>query len=873
MALRFQVLRKEKTMTDRDFERQFVDAHNDYRQKHGAPPLSLSKDLCNSAQKWANHLLSSKCLKHSSTDHGENLYYASSSVPKEYNGKDAVDSWYSEIKDYHFDKPGFTSGTGHFTQVVWKDSREVGVGIATDGKTIIVVGQYHPAGNISNAGYFEKNVLLPGSSPSDRHSSPVRKPDPSQKGTTHPEGKGSDRVFERQFVDAHNVYRQKHGAPPLTLSRDLCNSAHKWANHLLSSKSLQHSSTDHGENLYYAYSSAPKKFDGKDAVDNWYSEIKDYHFDKPGFTSGTGHFTQVVWKDSREVGVGIATDGKTIIVVGQYHPAGNISNAGYFEKNVLPPGSSPSDRPSSPVRKRDPSQKGTTHPEGKGSDRDFESQFVDAHNDYRQKHGAPPLTLSKDLCNSAQKWADHLLSSKCLKHSSTDHGENLYYASSSVPKEYNGKDAVDKWYSEIKDYHFDKSGFTPGTGHFTQVVWKDSREVGVGIATDGKTIIVVGQYHPAGNISNAGYFEKNVLPPGSSPSDRPSSPVGKRDPSQKGTTHPEGKGSDRDFESQFVDAHNDYRQKHGAPPLTLSKDLCNSAQKWADHLLSLKCLEHSSTDHGENLYYASSSVPKEYNGKDAVDKWYSEIKDYHFDKSGFTPGTGHFTQVVWKDSREVGVGIATDGKTIIVVGQYNPAGNISNAGYFEKNVLPPGSSPSDRPSSPVRKPDPSQKGTTHPERKGSASELDTFVRDLLTSLNQYRSQHGAGRLELSSALTREAQEWADHLISINRLMNSNRGHGENILCLSGSSKTAPTGSHVAESWYKEIENYDFSSPGFKNGAGNFTQMVWKSSKQVGLGLATNGLGKFIAVAFFDPAGNINNTGYFHDNVKTKGSRM
>uniref|UniRef100_A0A6Q2XHX4 SCP domain-containing protein n=1 Tax=Esox lucius TaxID=8010 RepID=A0A6Q2XHX4_ESOLU len=177
---------------------------------------------------------------------------------------------------------------------------------------------------------------------------------------------------------------------------------------------------------------------------------------------------------------------------------------------------------------------------------------------------------------------------------------------------------------------------------------------------------------------------------------------------------------------QFVDAHNDYRQKHGAPPLTLSKDLCNSAQKWADHLLSSKCLEHSSTDHGENLYYASSSVPKEYNGKDAVDKWYSEIKDYHFDKPGFVPGTGHFTQVVWKDSREVGVGIATDGKTIIVVGQYHPAGNISNAGYFEKNVLPPGNSTSDRPSSPVRKPDPSQKGTTHPEGKGSGEIIFSY---------------------------------------------------------------------------------------------------------------------------------------------------
>uniref|UniRef100_A0A6Q2WZ70 SCP domain-containing protein n=1 Tax=Esox lucius TaxID=8010 RepID=A0A6Q2WZ70_ESOLU len=692
--LQFKILRKEKTMTDRDFERQFVDAHNDYRQKHGAPPLSLSKDLCNSAQKWANHLLSSKCLKHSSTDHGENLYYASSSVPKEYNGKDAVDSWYSEIKDYHFDKPGFTSGTGHFTQVVWKDSREVGVGIATDGKTIIVVGQYHPAGNISNAGYFEKNVLLPGSSPSDRHSSPVRKPDPSQKGTTHPEGKGSDRVFERQFVDAHNVYRQKHGAPPLTLSRDLCNSAHKWANHLLSSKSLQHSSTDHGENLYYAYSSAPKKFDGKDAVDNWYSEIKDYHFDKPGFTSGTGHFTQVVWKDSREVGVGIATDGKTIIVVGQYHPAGNISNAGYFEKNVLPPGSSTSDRPSSPVRKPDPGQKGTTHPQGKGSDlAQFHRDFLQACNFQRAAHGAPGLTLDSALSRDAQTWAQTLLKGRLLKNSSSPHGENIW-------------------------------------------------------------------------------------------------------------------------------------AKTGSPGITAT-------------------------------------------GQEVVDAWYKQVENYDFSKPGHQDKTGQFTQLVWRSSKEVGVGMANSGTGMVtVVANFKPAGNITNPGYYALNVLPKGSKVTNEPVQDV-----TLRMQTLKVTSLSASELNTFVRDLLTSLNQYRSQHGAGRLELSSALTREAQEWADHLISINRLMNRNKGHGENIFCLSGSSKTAPTGSYVAESWYKEIEKYNFSSPGFKNGAGNFTQMVWKSSKQVGLGLATNGLGKFIAVAFFDPAGNINNTDYFHDNVKTKGSRM
>ncbi|CDQ77142.1 unnamed protein product [Oncorhynchus mykiss] len=104
-------------------------------------------------------------------------------------------------------------------------------------------------------------------------------------------------------------------------------------------------------------------------------------------------------------------------------------------------------------------------------------------------------------------------------------------------------------------------------------------------------------------------------------------------------------------------------------------------------------------------------------------------------------------------------------------------------------------------------------------------------------------------------------------------MNSGKGHGENIFYCSGSSTATPTGSDVAESWYKEIEKYNFSSPGFQSGAGNFTQMVWKSSKQVGVGLATSGRGTFIAVAFYDPAGNITNPGYFHDNVKTKGSTL
>ena len=50
---------------------------------------------------------------------------------------------------------------------------------------------------------------------------------------------------------------------------------------------------------------------------------------------------------------------------------------------------------------------------------------------------------------------------------------------------------------------------------------------------------------------------------------------------------------------------------------------------------------------------------------------------------------GHFTQVVWRDSREFGVGKAQgkDGKWL-VVGNYLPAGNV--VGQHSSNVYPLG---------------------------------------------------------------------------------------------------------------------------------------------------------------------------------------
>lgn len=66
------------------------------------------------------------------------------------------------------------------------------------------------------------------------------------------------------------------------------------------------------------------------------------------------------------------------------------------------------------------------------------------------------------------------------------------------------------------------------------------------------------------------------------------------------------------------------------------------------------------------------------------------MHNHTFDYTALLLPGGHFTQVVWKDSTELGVGLAAVGTRAYVVGQYRPAGNMNMPGYFESNVLPKG---------------------------------------------------------------------------------------------------------------------------------------------------------------------------------------
>ncbi|KAI0461682.1 hypothetical protein LJB42_004755 [Komagataella kurtzmanii] len=142
---------------------------------------------------------------------------------------------------------------------------------------------------------------------------------------------GSVDAISQTLLDTHNDKRALHGVPDLTWSTELADYAQGYADSYTCGSSLAHTGGPYGENLASGYSPAG-------SVEAWYNEISDYDFSNPGYSAGTGHFTQVVWKSTTQLGCGYkecSTDRYYIIC--EYAPRGNIVSAGYFEDNVLPP--------------------------------------------------------------------------------------------------------------------------------------------------------------------------------------------------------------------------------------------------------------------------------------------------------------------------------------------------------------------------------------------------------------------------------------------------------------------------------------------------------------------------------------------------------
>jgi uncharacterized protein YkwD len=143
-----------------------------------------------------------------------------------------------------------------------------------------------------------------------------------------------------------------------------------------------------------------------------------------------------------------------------------------------------------------------------------------------------------------------------------------------------------------------------------------------------------------------------------------------------------------DWQKQQLDEHNLLRAKHCSPALTWNAELAAGAQAWAE-----RCeFEHSAGGgaYGENLFAGTNTTAIE-----AVDGWYSEIANYDFAAPGSSQGTGHFTQLVWKSSAQLGCGMArctnifpTFGGAWFYVCRYAPPGNMNGADEYRQNVLP-----------------------------------------------------------------------------------------------------------------------------------------------------------------------------------------
>ena len=134
--------------------RQLIRLHNNVRAEVTVAPLVWSKELASYAQEWANHLASTHCeLKHRppsgrwKQEHGENLFMGTAG---DYGVADAVTSWASEKIYYRGQTLNPSNGydAGHYTQMVWKNTKQIGCAKVECNGNLIVVCNYDPPGNI-----------------------------------------------------------------------------------------------------------------------------------------------------------------------------------------------------------------------------------------------------------------------------------------------------------------------------------------------------------------------------------------------------------------------------------------------------------------------------------------------------------------------------------------------------------------------------------------------------------------------------------------------------------------------------------------------------------------------------------------------------
>ncbi len=136
------------------------------------------------------------------------------------------------------------------------------------------------------------------------------------------------------------------------------------------------------------------------------------------------------------------------------------------------------------------------------------------------------------------------------------------------------------------------------------------------------------------------------------------------------------------FDSRVLAAQNAERARLGLAPLHWNSQLAGSAAGWADRLAATHRFEHAPENpiepEGENLWEGTRGY---FPAEAMVDAWIREKKYF---KPGIFPDNsttgnvedvGHFTQLAWRNTTEVGCAVAANADDEILACRYSQAGN------------------------------------------------------------------------------------------------------------------------------------------------------------------------------------------------------
>lgn len=139
-----------------------------------------------------------------------------------------------------------------------------------------------------------------------------------------------------------------------------------------------------------------------------------------------------------------------------------------------------------------------------------------------------------------------------------------------------------------------------------------------------------------------------------------------------------------DFNSRLLAAHNIERARIGVPRLDWDPALAADARVWAVQLAATGRFAHSPDEpgkpiEGENLW---AGTPRAFSPESMVALWAAERADYqpgvfpNNSRSGDVENVGHYTQLIWRNSRRVGCASAVGREEEVLVCRYSEAGNI-----------------------------------------------------------------------------------------------------------------------------------------------------------------------------------------------------